>query len=106
MGSMKWFLSLVLVVVCAALALADSDQGWDEEETGFPGDHENAGYDSDQGWDEEETGFPGDHENAAYAPPNPGRCPNAKDAIGVCISECKYDSDCSYPRKCCFNGCG
>merc|ERR1712165_514958 len=65
--------------------------------------------DSDQGWDEEETGFPGDKEGSnvsPYARPNPGTCPKSDGMIGACVMECRYDSDCNLLHKCCSNGCG
>ncbi|XP_038049719.1 uncharacterized protein LOC119723228 [Patiria miniata] len=36
-----------------------------------------------------------------------GECPKAlDDMFGACSEDCRYDSDCADPMKCCSNGCG
>lgn len=39
----------------------------------------------------------------------PGTCPSVKPGIpmlGLCVNQCKMDSNCSGSLKCCRNGCG
>ncbi|XP_071963376.1 uncharacterized protein [Antedon mediterranea] len=36
----------------------------------------------------------------------PGTCPNIAGGVGICVTECNSDTECSGISKCCFNGCG
>ncbi|XP_071788249.1 uncharacterized protein [Asterias amurensis] len=35
----------------------------------------------------------------------PGVCPSLKGAVGICVSTCAVDGDCTEEQKCCSNGC-
>lgn len=46
---------------------------------------------------------------SSFTDPNakPGVCPQpGVGEFGVCIRECRSDSDCVGSAKCCYNGCG
>ena len=36
----------------------------------------------------------------------PLTCPDLRDTVGVCISNCRSDSECNGGKKCCSNSCG